>query len=361
MSKAKSDPPEMSNIFPFMKLPKEIRVMVYERLPRRITRVDIRQKGDKASQLHLYLRGTDVAILRASKLIYQEARQFVGRVTHDFILCRSPQMGYRVGKSTVALTIGDLIMAEIDKSLDILKRGLQKRVDVSAYDAYLAALKTSSTIQTWWDRMPYWLPREMANSMGRRTEDFDGAVISSAPRHMNIIQRHERFICAFIIQSSHQLLYHHIMHERGTPLCIPPLPIQVVFYMYKPQELEYELASNSTNLTSQALLALQPLSRQWRKQRRFGDPIRYLVGVKPKTSLIHPKTLEPPESLWNGFVLLHTGYPVLSHYWVHYGMSQDEWKENWIPSHVLDVTTQRMRMVRITDLWGLMTTEVLRT
>lgn len=80
--------------FRFMDLPKKIRLMIYDRLPRRIThhRISVVEEDESNEAITLILRSTSTSILSTSKTIYDEAYPIVQRTLQRFILEKAPQL-----------------------------------------------------------------------------------------------------------------------------------------------------------------------------------------------------------------------------------------------------------------------------
>jgi hypothetical protein len=75
--------------FPFMSLPKEIRLMIYERLPRRVvhTRIHVPPHPlDPSPLLILLMRTFSVQLLRVSRTIHPEACLIVQKAAKEWIL-----------------------------------------------------------------------------------------------------------------------------------------------------------------------------------------------------------------------------------------------------------------------------------
>ena len=71
-----------SESFPFLRLPTEIRLLVYEHLPRQVKHTEVSIDGFVAI---LVTRHLPTAILRTSKLIRAEARPIIHRLIQEFI------------------------------------------------------------------------------------------------------------------------------------------------------------------------------------------------------------------------------------------------------------------------------------
>jgi hypothetical protein len=90
---------DIGNSFGLLDLPKDIRLIVYKRLPRCIRHQSIYlhplcYKGGFHTQLTLVLRSIPMAILAVSQPVYHEALAVVHTITADVILRRSLKLIY---------------------------------------------------------------------------------------------------------------------------------------------------------------------------------------------------------------------------------------------------------------------------
>ncbi|KAI4649884.1 uncharacterized protein J4E79_009730 [Alternaria viburni] len=79
------------NPFRFLDLPKEIRLIVYERLPRQIKHHHVINPFQSEDRFVLITRCLPVAILSTCKFINSEATNIVRKIQNEFILSQCPQ------------------------------------------------------------------------------------------------------------------------------------------------------------------------------------------------------------------------------------------------------------------------------
>ncbi|KAI4921628.1 hypothetical protein J4E90_000054 [Alternaria incomplexa] len=100
--------------FPFMNLPVELRLMVYERLPRQIKHTVVSIDGEVAV---LVTRHLPTAILRTSKQIYLEAHAIVNKLVQHFVE-ESPTKLIELGKAGTKMRqrkVLDYLMSQIPR------------------------------------------------------------------------------------------------------------------------------------------------------------------------------------------------------------------------------------------------------
>ncbi|KAG9191167.1 hypothetical protein G6011_09255 [Alternaria panax] len=107
------------NSFQFMDLPKELRIMVYERLPRTIDNRIVKLSYENwpldqeryVSFFTLIHPSTNTSILRVCKEIHAEAAHYVQKSIRDFILKASPKVAGTLHPEYLADVLGPIIRA----------------------------------------------------------------------------------------------------------------------------------------------------------------------------------------------------------------------------------------------------------
>jgi len=132
---------DQRNPFPFMNLPVELRLMVYERLPRQIKHTEVFLDGERA---FLVTRHLPVAILRTSKQLYVEAHAIVYKLVRHLVE-ESPTKLIEFGKVGTKMRqrkILDYLMSQIPRERMAVE-------DNAKYDiqAILQRLLKSSRLQ----------------------------------------------------------------------------------------------------------------------------------------------------------------------------------------------------------------------
>ena len=126
--------------FQFLDLPKDIRLIVYERLPRQIKHHHVIDPSQSEDRFVLITRCLPVAILSTCKFINSEATNIVRKIQNEFILSQCPhfianrQLFFQTGFMSVFKIFpyrcfaqgpgeGDLLADSVRRSLQALARG----------------------------------------------------------------------------------------------------------------------------------------------------------------------------------------------------------------------------------------------
>ncbi|KAF1954370.1 hypothetical protein CC80DRAFT_506393 [Byssothecium circinans] len=120
---AMPSPAHIDKPFPFMRLPKELRLMVYERLPRHIIHTHLVRRPT-LDRVTLIRPTVSTAILATSKEIHAEAKSIVHRIIDNFITSKPPRI--LACESSIDV-IGTFIMEGILASMKELRGVIEEQ------------------------------------------------------------------------------------------------------------------------------------------------------------------------------------------------------------------------------------------
>jgi hypothetical protein len=239
--------------FPFLELPKELRLAVYDHLPRTIDHLGYATvpddpngfSVDRASftLIHRHI-STSTALLCTSKEVYAEAAPIRHRVIRDFILNASPKMASDL--SPHSPPAGTLMRAAAQESWHLLS-------ELTSFQAGGSLTDYASNIALFLSR----LAEARVTTAGRDRDDMreissdyldpdiflPGSVKASTPSilHRGGDDHVRRGIRAFITTSSIQLLWHHIKALQNPRLGKPMIEhvVQFTWFSWPALSAEY--------------------------------------------------------------------------------------------------------------------------
>ena len=308
--------------FPFMTLPPELRLCVYERLPRRIHHYRINLT---ASDCIILVRcTTETAILGTCKKINNEAKSTIQQILNKFILEKPPQLC--AASDQYGLTVLETIMSCAVKEAE----RLGTITDIFKQPGLLSP----GLVQRLWgfDNIERLLARELEQSvLGIYASSFLW-IWSTIKRN---ILRHSSLIIRYIAQAARQLLHNQTLNPAVRPH-FQYVGIYDCEKCYKHEEENHRMLiwmhCNPVDDSICRFYMVDSLYKSYRVRKNI--PVRIVGHVFRRFGQIIEDdcVLEDwnvKDAIWGHQTRAWTSSVVLE---IGPALSQETWVERWIPA-----------------------------